>query len=157
MVHDKLKNIDSKELELPETVFIRDIEGRVFQSLTLQCLAKIDGISLIEGSLIDNLLGRDGPDRVKGIYVEQDQKKHSVNLRIEVNILYGIPLPEKAEEIQNKVTEEISALTGLHVGCVHVVFKNLVSQETLDRLQNKQSKTPDRPVEIPAAEITLDN
>ena len=47
MIDPKLKvdtkKVDTKEFELPETVFIRDIENKVFQSIVLQCLAQIDG------------------------------------------------------------------------------------------------------------------
>ena len=92
-MYDTLKQMDAKELELPETTFIRDIESKVFQAITLQCLAKIEGISLLENNLFDSLLGREF-DRVKGIYVEQDQKKHSVRVRIEINIEYGISIPK---------------------------------------------------------------
>lgn len=118
--------MDEKELELPDTVFVWDIENRVFQSIALQCLAEIEGIGLLEGNLFDALLGRDCGDRVKGIHVEQEQKNHAVSVRVEVNIMYGVCIPEKAEEIQFKITEEISRLTGLRVGSVHVVFKNVI-------------------------------
>ena len=124
-MYDKLKNMDAREIELPETVFIRDIETRVFQAIALQCMAKIEGIGLLEGNLFDSLLGRD-LDRVKGIYVEQDQKKHSVDVRVEINVQYGISIPEKAEEIQTKLVEEISRWTGLHVAAIHVIFKNMI-------------------------------
>ncbi|HAB99034.1 MAG TPA: hypothetical protein DCE71_04360 [Parachlamydiales bacterium] len=124
-MYDKLKNMDAREIELPETVFIRDIETRVFQAIALQCLAKIEGISLLEGNLFDSLLGRD-LERVKGIHVEQDQKKHSVDIRVEINIQYGLSIPEKAEEVQTKLVEEISRWSGLHVATVHVIFKNMI-------------------------------
>jgi len=117
--------MDAREIELPDTVFIRDIETRVFQAICLETLAHIEGIGLLEGNLIDSLLGRD-LDRVKGIHVEQDQKKHSVAIRIEINITYGTSIPDKAEEVQNRITEEITRLTGLHVASVHVIFKNLI-------------------------------
>ncbi len=121
-MYDKL---DTKELHLPDTVFVRDIETRVFQAIVLQSLAKIDGIGLLEGNLFDSLLGRD-LDRVKGINVEQDQKKHSVTVRVEVNIAYGLSIPQKAEEVQTAIVAEIVEWTGLHVGSVHVVFKDLI-------------------------------
>ena len=124
-MYDTLKNMDAREIELPETVFIRDIETRVFQAIALQCLAKIEGIGLLEGNLFDSLLGRD-LERVKGIHVEQDQKKHSVDVRVEINIQYGLSIPEKAEEIQTKLVEEISRWSGLHVAVVHVIFKNMI-------------------------------
>ena len=125
-MHNPLKQIDTKELELPETVFIRDIESKVFQSIVLQALSQIEGVETLEGNLFDSLLG-DGLDGVKGIHVDQDQKNHSVNVRIEINVAYGICIPEKSEEIQNKILQDISRLTSLHVGAVHVIFKNLIS------------------------------
>jgi uncharacterized alkaline shock family protein YloU len=123
-MYDKLKNMDTREIELPDTVFIRDIETRVFQAIVVQALAKIEGVALLEGNLFDSLLGRE-IESVKGIQVEQDQKKHSVNVRVEVNVLYGISIPEKSEEIQTKIVEEISRWTGLHVASVHIIFKDL--------------------------------
>jgi uncharacterized alkaline shock family protein YloU len=122
---DQLKNMDAREVQLPETVYIRDIETRVFQTICLQTLAKIEGIGLLEGNLIDTLLGRE-LDRIRGIHVEQDGKKHSVTIRVEVNIAYGISIPDKAEEVQSRLAEEISHWTGLHVASVHIIFKNLI-------------------------------
>ena len=117
--------LDSRELNLPETVFIRDIETRVFQTIVLQSLSKIDGVGLLEGNLLDSLLGRE-VERVKGISVEQDSKKNAVEVKIEINIAYGFSIPEKAEEVQTKIVEEISRWTGLHVSSVHVVFKDMI-------------------------------
>lgn len=133
--------VDTKEFELPETVFIRDIENKVFQSVVLQCLSQIEGISLVEGNFIDHLLGRSS-EGVKGIHAEQDEKNHLVNLKVEVNILYGLSIPEKAEEIQTKVAEEITKITGLHVGSVHVVFKNVVSTEQANKISQHIPQGP---------------
>lgn len=126
MDNNPFNQVDAKEIELPETLYVRDIETRVLQSLVVQCLLNIEGIALVEGNLIDSLFGRDPAHRITGITVEQDQKKHSVNIKLEVNVAYGIDIPEKAEEIQLKVTKEFSRFTGLHVSLVHVIFKNLI-------------------------------
>ncbi len=123
---DDQANVDTKEFELPETTYVRDIENRVFQAIVLQVLTNIESITLIEGNLIDAILNRGNVDRVKGIYVEQEDKNPVVNVKVEINISYGISIPEKASEIQNKVSEEINTLTGLHVGCVHVIIKNML-------------------------------
>lgn len=125
-MYDQLKNMDTREIELPETVFIRDVDTRIFQAIALQCLAKIDGIGLLEGNLFDSLLGRE-VERIKGIHVEQDQQKHSVEVRVEINVLYGVHIPSKAEEVQEKLVQEISKWTGLHVSSVHVIFKDLIA------------------------------
>ncbi len=134
---DKLKEIDSNEIELPETTFSRNIESRVFQAIVFQCLSKIEGISLVSGSLIDSLLGRDAHERYSGVLIEQEDKKHSVSIKIEVNIKYGLSIPEKSEEIQSKIIEEISKLTGLHVSCVHVIFKNLIFEVSEDEMEEE--------------------
>lgn len=120
----EFKKIDTKEFELPETHFVRDIENKVFQGIVLQALSKIPGIAPVEGNFIDNIFSR-GTEGTKGIVIEQDNKNHSVGVKIEVNICYGFSIPEKAEAIQVACAEEITKLTGLHVSYVHVVFKNI--------------------------------
>lgn len=135
--------IDSKELELAETTYVRDIENRVFQAIILQVLTKIEGISLLEGNLIDAILNRGSVERVKGIYVEQDGKNSSVNVKVEINIAYGISIPQKAGEIQMKVAEEIAHLTGLHVGCVHVIVKNMLLETPKHHLKEEVEKAED--------------
>src|SRR5437868_1437511 len=104
-MYDSLKNIDAKEIELPETVFIRDIDTRVFQTIALQALSKIEGIGLLEGNLFDSLLGRE-VERVKGIHVVQDQERHTVEVRVEIRVGYGVNIPQKAEEVQEKLVKE---------------------------------------------------
>lgn len=143
-MHNQLKQIDTKEIELPETLFIRDIETKVFQSIVLQVLSQIEGVALIEGNLIDSLFNRSPAERVTGICVEQDQKNHSVKVKVEVDVAYGLSIPEKAEEIQVKVAQDISRLTALHVAGVHVVFKNLIvempPEEILEKSANNYSE-----------------
>ncbi len=124
-----LSNVDTKEFELPETIYERDIEDRVFQGIVLQCLAQCEGITLPEGTFIDNILGRKGTDSPKVISVFQDSKNHSVDIKVEINVCFGISIPEKAEEIQSLISNQITETTGLHVGKVHVIFKNIVSTD----------------------------
>lgn len=139
---DQLKNMDAREIELPNTVFIRDIDSRVLQGIVLQVLSKIENIGLIEGNLFDSLLGRD-MDRVKGIHVVQEEKGKSVTIRIEINIVYGVSIPEKSEEIQSKITEEITQWTGLHVSSIHVIFKDLIApQEEKEEPKEVESFEP---------------
>lgn len=127
------KKVDTKEFEIPETAFIRDIDNKVFQGIVLQVLSKIEGIALIEGNFIESFIGR-GTETVKGIQAEQEMKSHSIRIKVEVNICYGISIPEKAEEIQTKIFDEVSKLTGLHVAQVHVVFRNIIPEDASKRL-----------------------
>lgn len=139
-MHNPLKQIDTKEIELPDTTYVRDIETKVFQSIVVQCLLRIDGIALVEGNLIDSLFGREPAERISGISVEQDQKSHSISVKLEVNVAYGVCIPEKADEIHTKVTQELSRLTGLHVSLVHVVFKNMITKTALEEAVTNDPK-----------------
>lgn len=123
MTSEIFKNIDVKEIELPSTDFIFDIETKVLQGICYQCIKQVEGLHPLEGGIIDNLLGQ---EPLKGIYVQQDSKQHAVIIKLEVGVSYGVALPNKAELLQNIVVKEISELTGLHVGSVHIVFKSLV-------------------------------
>ena len=124
-MHETLAQLDSKEVELPDTVFAWDVETRVFQAIVIRCLGEIEGVEPVEGGLLDSLLGRDLLENVKGVSVEQDPKTHSVAVRLEVKVAYGVAIPEKAEEVQAKVAQALSLLTGVQVSRVHVVFKTL--------------------------------
>ena len=138
---DHFTQLDTKEIEFADTIFVRDIETRVFQAIVVHCLAEVEGVSLLEGNLLDNLLGREGSERIKGIHVEQDQKNCSVSIKVEVNIAYGISIPEKSEEIQKKITKQVCHFTGLHVACIHVVFKALISEASLEPEIKQEEKT----------------
>lgn len=131
---------DTKEIQAAETVFVRDIENRVFQSMVLHCLKEIEGICPIEGNLFDQLLGRSA-EGIAGIHAEQSERNRSIHIKIEVNVVFGCSLPEKAEQIQTEVAKTISRLTGLHVASVHVVFKNVVSQQQLEKAHQRQIQT----------------
>ena len=144
--------IDSKELNFADTVFVRDIETRVFQTITIKCLSNIEGIALLGGTIFDNLLGREGVERIKGIHVEQDSKSHSVNIKIELNVAYGISIPEKSEEIQTKLVDNIVKLTGLHVASVHIIFKNVLPQEDLEAIL--ATKIPEPVKEVEDSEVS---
>lgn len=138
------QRLDPKEFNLPETSFVSDIDAKVFQGIVLQCLSQIDGVSLVEGNFISSLLGRGGPEVAAGIESEKDSTSQSVNIKIEVNVAYGVSIPQKADEIQSKVAEEITRLTGLHVSSVHVIFRNILlpdqTKQTLSRLEQLLQK-----------------
>lgn len=126
-VNGSTSRLDKSELDYPDTLYIRDIENRVFQSIVARSLTQVEGIGLTEGNLIGSLFGQS--EGIKGIWVEQDSKNHSVSVRCELNIAYGISIPQKATEIQTVITQEITRLTGLHVAQVHIIFKNIIPEE----------------------------
>jgi uncharacterized alkaline shock family protein YloU len=137
--HCETQHIDPLEFELPDTIYSRDIENRVFQGIVLKILSRISGIGLLEGTFLEDLIGR--VDKVKGISTEQDTKTQSVKIRIEVSVQYGVSIPKKAEEIQTAVVEEITKMTGLRVSEIHVIFKELSRELPLPE-EESLSKIP---------------
>ncbi|MFA6118549.1 MAG: Asp23/Gls24 family envelope stress response protein [Parachlamydiales bacterium] len=127
-MNEKFKEMDVKELNLPETIFARDIESKVFQGIAAQCISKIEGVQLVSKGLIDSLLGRDSIENFSGIFVEQDLKQHAVSIKVEVNVKFGVSIPQKAEEIQSTIIKAISQFSGLHVNSIHVIFKSLIME-----------------------------
>lgn len=122
-----IKKVDTKELEYPETVFVSDIDAKIFQGIVIECLSQIEGIELADSGFINNILGRTGPEVGCGVHSEKDSKNQSVSIKIVVNIRYGLSIPEKAEEIQSIVVKKINQLTGLHVSSLQIVFENIIS------------------------------
>jgi uncharacterized alkaline shock family protein YloU len=127
------------EFEYPETLFVSDIDNKVFQNLVVRSLASIGGVTLAEGNLIDNLLHIANPEGISGVGINQDSKNHTVTVKVEVCIAYGLSIPEKVEEIQAKISEEITRYTGLHVSQVHVVIRDILlpsDNETTERFND---------------------
>lgn len=130
------------EMNYIDTVYVQNIESKVFQAIVYQSLKEIDSIELIEGNLFDSLIGGEGNEKMKGIHVEQDEASHTVSFKIDLNVSYGVCIPSKAQEIQKKIKEDVSKLTGLHIGYVHVVFKNVILPENLNKLIEQASEEP---------------
>ena len=136
---EELGEMDSKEFHLPETTLVHDIETKFFQSITLEAIKKIEGVEIASSSpLINNILGNE--NKIYGVIVEQDQKKHEVSIKVEINIRYGMSIPEKAEQIQMQVVKDISSLTGVHVSLVHVIFKNIIECHPTYAPQDKKQE-----------------
>lgn len=136
--HSDAQRFDTKELELPETLFVRDIDNRVFQHLVAQVLARVPDVALVEGGFMHNILGRGNTESVSAIHAEQDSQAKSLKIRVELNIAYGVPIPDKAEEIHNLLNRELTRLTGLHVASIHLVFRGLLPQVDTQRHDNSK-------------------
>lgn len=132
-------HLDPREFELPDTIYSRNIENKVFQGIIVKTLSLIPGISLIEGTFLDNLIGR--VDKIQGIEITQDPKTQSVKLTIHVRVQYGVSIPQIAETIQTTVAEEVTKITGVRVSEVHVIFKELISN-TAEAKQESISDLP---------------
>ena len=127
--------VDPEELELPETVFSRDISNKVFQDIVAKTISRFPEVSLKEETFFDQVIPL--TEKHRGIIATQDPATKSIKVSIELSVAYGTNIPQKAEEIQSAVVEDLSRMTGLHVAEVHIVFKNII--------RDTQLSTPDQP------------
>jgi uncharacterized alkaline shock family protein YloU len=137
-MNEKFKKMDLKELNFPETVFSSDIESKVFQGIVAHVISQIEGIQLVSKGLIDSLLNRDALENFSAIFIEQDEKQHSISIKIEIDIQFGVSIPEKAEEVQSKIIKAISSYCGLHVSSIHLIFKNIISEKKEDKINTSE-------------------
>ena len=124
-----MSKIDPQEFELPETIYSRDINNKVFQGIVEKTISLIPGVSLQGETLIDQMIGR--AEKYRGITTIQDPDTQSIKVLIELSVKYGTNIPQKAEEIQAAVAEDLTMMTGLHVSEVHVIFKDLLKEAPL--------------------------
>ena len=70
-------------------------------------------------------------------------------VKVEVHVRYGTPIPEKADELQAIICDEITRITGLHVATVHVIFKGIIGfdkiKKSLAPLETMSAKTQNAP------------
>ena len=85
---------------------------------------------------IKSKIERHGPKRRPQETVPREPQE-TISAKIEVAISYGISIPEKAEEIQTNVVQELVRMTGLHVSHIHVVFKELIPSDLPKKLALK--------------------
>lgn len=114
--------------------YIQDIEAKVFQAIAYQVLKEIVSVELSQGSLFDSFLGVEGSEKIKAIHVELEDSNPIVSFKIDLNILYGVAIPEKSEEIQIKIQTKVESLTGYKIGFIHLVFKNILFPQSLDEM-----------------------
>lgn len=109
------------------------ITEQVISSIAGVAASDVDGVSGLRGNVADNLkaiLGDEG--RRRGVIAKEEEG--SVRITLHVAVEYGFPIHEVAATLQEKVTNEVQTMTGLHVTSVDVYVSDLtIPQE--DELQ----------------------
>lgn len=143
-LHEK-KRVDQKEFDLPETVYIHDIDNQAIQNIVAQILSRIPGVHLSHESLMESFLGKKSLSSTKGIHVEQDPKAKCVKIRIELVVDYGISIPEISQAIYDEVAKEVPELTGLPISQIHLLYKDVRTPKSeyssLEKTSSSDSKS----------------
>ncbi len=113
-------NVENNEIILEDAGAVK-ISDEVIATVSAATLSKIDGVHSTSGTLAGGIVEFLGVKKsaTKGIKVSVDESGN-VSLEIHITIQYGYKIPDVAWEIQEKVKEEVEAVTGLTVVKVNV-------------------------------------
>lgn len=113
-------NIENNEIITDDAGTVK-ISDEVIATVSAATLSKIDGVHSMSGTLAGGIVEFLGVKKsaTKGIKVSVDESGN-VSLEIHITIQYGFKIPDVAWEIQEKVKEEVEAVTGLTVVKVNV-------------------------------------
>lgn len=102
------------------------ISPRVLEIIAGIAASEINGVSKMYGSFansVSELLGRS--DRRRGVKLSSNDK--DLSLDVDVYVEYGVSVPKVAAQIQDKVKQQITLMTDLHVKEVNVHIKGIVT------------------------------
>ena len=74
----------------------------------------------------------EGVSKIKKIHdrsIVVEMGPSSVSVEVSVNLYYGVSLPQVAAAVQTAIADEITRLTGLKVGCVNIVVREIEDAE----------------------------
>lgn len=89
---------------------------------------EVEGVDSMVGGLRGEIISRMGLKNLsKGVKIEIAEEHVSVDLTL--NIKYGYSIPEVSSKVQDKVSQAIENMTGLHVLDVNIKIAGVVTNE----------------------------
>lgn len=113
--------------------YVKIYEGAV-ASIVKHAVGTVEGVTRLSGSsFVDNLAEIVGSRKIKDRSIQIQIAEDTVSVEVSVNVAYGVHLPTVCAEVQHSVSDEIRRLTGLKVGKVNVVVREM------EELQDEKS------------------
>ena len=109
------------------------IHENVIATIVRKMACSVKGVSKISGSsFVDNIAEMVGSKKIhdRSIVVEMGESSVSINL------YYGVSLPQVASAVQEAISGEIARLTGLKVGRVNIVVREIEDPEEEEQEEN---------------------
>ena len=80
---------------------------------------EVEGVDSMSGNISNEIIGKFGvKNRSKGVRIMMDGD--CVRVDIHLNMKYGYSIPEVVEQVQERVSQQIETMTGLHAPEVNV-------------------------------------
>ena len=117
-----MTNDNNTPVELEESGQI-NIAEEVIANIASIAAAEVEGLADMKQGAMADIVGIFG-GRQKGVEVRLNDEGQ-VQVSLKVTVAYGHPIHEVARRVQEKVTNDINAMTGLDVQGVDVYVKDL--------------------------------
>lgn len=126
---DTIDKKDDIELNTNESEKLGDVKiaDEVVVVIAGIAATEVEGVESMAGNVTNDLMGRlSGNKMSKGIKVEVNEDKVSVDLS--VNVSYNYNIPEISAKVQEKVKNAIETMTGLTVLEVNIKIASVVTK-----------------------------
>jgi len=135
----KVENINTPQEEAP--VSFKTIESitdygvvkiseKVIMSVVKKAALKVDGVTrLASGSFIDCFSNMISNAKTRDKAVKLDIKGDTIKVELKISVAYGKNIPELALTVQDTVTDEVKAITGMKVAKVDVEIQEVEAKE----------------------------
>ena len=106
------------------------IHENVIATIVRRMACSVEGVSKISGSsFFDNIAEMVGSKKIHDRSIVVEMGPSSVSVEVSVNLYYGVSLPQVAAAVQTAIADEITRLTGLKVGRVNIVVREIEDAE----------------------------
>ena len=100
-------------------------EGAI-ATIVRKAACSVPGVTRITGnSFVDNIAEIVGSKKIQDRSIQIAMNNSSVAVELSINIQYGLQLPAVAAAVQDAVSREIKAITGLNVTKVNVIVREM--------------------------------
>lgn len=114
------------------------IDNTVVEKIVAITCRSIDGILQMKGNLISSIQeGFGGTDLTKGVSVEMVGDDACI-VNVSIIMEYGKSAPKIFQELHDRISEKITAMTGLAVKSVNVRITNVMTREEMDGGRKKE-------------------
>ena len=100
-------------------------EGAI-ATIVRKAACSVPGVTRITGnSFVDNIAEIVGSKKIQDRSIQIAMNNASVAVELSINIQYGVQLPAVAAAVQDAVSREIKAITGLNVTKINVIVREM--------------------------------
>ena len=100
-------------------------EGAI-ATIVRKAACSVPGVTRITGnSFVDNIAEIVGSKKIQDRSIQIAMNNSSVAVELSINIQYGVQLPAVAAAVQDAVSREIKAITGLNVTKINVIVREM--------------------------------